>query len=62
MVRYKVESFPTIILLIKGYPVPYKGDRSADALTVFMNNALSDKLKRLEEIDEVYKVNSKWLI
>lgn len=51
MVRYKVESFPTIILLIKGYPVPFKGDRSADALTLFMTNALSDKLKKLDEID-----------
>lgn len=45
--RYKVESFPTVILLIKGLPLPYKGDRTADGLEVFMNNVMLDKVQKL---------------
>ncbi|CAD8073132.1 unnamed protein product [Paramecium sonneborni] len=55
MNRYKVSSFPTLILLIKGHAVPYNGDRSASGLMNFVTQALEDKLVRVDEIDEVYK-------
>ncbi|CAD8069700.1 unnamed protein product [Paramecium primaurelia] len=55
MNRYKVSSFPTIILLIKGHAVPYNGDRSANGLMNFVTQALEDKLVRVDEIDDVYK-------
>ncbi|CAK80050.1 unnamed protein product (macronuclear) [Paramecium tetraurelia] len=55
MNRYKVSSFPTIILLIKGHAVPYNGDRSANGLKNFVTQALEDKLVRVDEIDDVYK-------
>lgn len=45
--KYKVESFPTVILLIKGLPLPYKGDRTADGLEVFMNSVMLDKVQKL---------------
>ncbi|CAD8083585.1 unnamed protein product [Paramecium sonneborni] len=55
MNKYKVSSFPTIILLIKGHAVPYNGDRSANGLMNFVTQALEDKLVRVDEIDDVYK-------
>lgn len=60
--KYKVESFPTVILMIKGYALPYKGERDSDSLMTFMNSALSDRLKKLNDIDEVYKVKLRMIL
>ncbi|KAM3141705.1 hypothetical protein pb186bvf_006310 [Paramecium bursaria] len=53
--RYKVTSFPTIMMLIKGFPVPYLGDRSFNSLIDFIGVTMNERTKHISTIDDVYK-------
>ena len=44
------------MMLIKGFPVPYLGDRSFNSLIDFIGVTMNERTKHISTIDDVYKV------